>query len=494
MAALLVRRESGWMRFFNSLTKRLEEFEPLLDKEVMMYVCGLTPYDSAHIGHARTYVSFDVLKRYLIKKGMKVYHIQNITDVDDKIIKRCRETGADPKKLTEENHSEALELFAALDIMPADIYPKVTSHIGQIISLIQELLARGAAYETGSGVYFSIPSFKKYGALSGQDLEQIRAGARIEVDESKRDPADFALWKKTSGELIEFDSPWGRGRPGWHIECSAMARTYAKRTLDIHGGARDLIFPHHENEIAQSESAGGGEFCRYWLHTGFLTVGGEKMSKSLGNFVTLRQALSSCSPNALRLFYLQAHYRSPLDYDQDAIEAASESVERIFNSLGLIKEIDLSARDTHADHEFRKRSDELISQFYSDLEDDLRTPEAIAAVFGLLRLTNSHLGGRIDHTQVGKVRDALGDMLWILGLEEKETGIADKLASLNSILASIGKEGAATAEEALELLIKAREEARAKKDYKRSDGIRARLGEAGIVLEDKPGGVRWKKA
>ncbi len=482
------------MRFFNSLSKRLEEFEPLKDKEVLMYVCGLTPYDSAHIGHARTYVSFDVLKRCLIRKGFKVFHIQNITDVDDKIIKRCRETGADPRKLTEENHGEALEMFASLNILGADVYPKVTTHVRQIISLIEELVKGGSAYETGSGVYFSIPSFKRYGALSGQDLEQIRSGARIDVDESKRDPADFALWKKTSGEIIEFDSPWGRGRPGWHIECSAMARTYAKRTLDIHGGARDLIFPHHENEIAQSESAGGGAFCRYWLHTGFLTVGGEKMSKSLGNFVTLKQALSSCSPNALRFFYLQAHYRSPLDYDEEAIEAAGESVERIFNSLGLIREIDLSRKDAHADQEFRKRSDELISAFHAELDDDLKTPEAIAALFGLLRLTNAHLGGRIDHHQLGKVRDALADMLWILGLEEKEKGIGDKLDSLNSILASLGKDKAPTAETALDMLVKAREEARAKKDYRLSDEIRERLKGAGILLEDKAGGVRWKKA
>ncbi len=482
------------MRFFNSLSKSIEEFEPLEDRRVIMYVCGLTPYDSAHIGHARTYVSFDVLKRLLLRKGYSVLHIQNVTDVDDKIIKRCRETGADPRRLTEENHAEALELFGSLNILPADVYPKVTEHVPQILSLIGELIAKGAAYETGSGVYFSIPSFRPYGALSGQDLEQIRAGARIEVDESKRDPADFALWKKTSGELIEFDSPWGRGRPGWHIECSAMARQYAKRTLDIHGGARDLIFPHHENEIAQSEGADGRRFSRYWLHTGFLTVGGEKMSKSLGNFITLKQALSGTDPNALRLFYLQAHYRSPLDYDEDAIEAAGESVERIFNSLGLIREIDTSVKSGHADHEFRKRSDELIARFHSDLEDDLNTPEALSSLFSLLRLANAHLGGNVDHAQLEKVRLSLADMLWILGIEQKEAGIAGKLDALNSILEALGGARAESAEAALGELIKMRDSARAAKDYRRSDDIRSRLKEIGIILEDKAsaGGVRWK--
>jgi cysteinyl-tRNA synthetase len=481
------------MRFFNSLSKSLEEFKPLDDKKVMMYVCGLTPYDSAHIGHARTYVSFDVLKRYLIRSGFSVYHIQNITDVEDKIIKRCRETGADPKELTTEVHAEALGLFGALNIIPADVYPKVTEHIRQITDLIGLLIERGSAYETPAGVYFSIPSFSRYGALSGQDLEQIRAGARIEVDESKRDPADFALWKKTDGEIIEFDSPWGRGRPGWHIECSAMAREYAGRTLDIHGGARDLIFPHHENEIAQSEGADGREFCRCWLHTGFLTVGGEKMSKSLGNFITLRQALDESSPNALRLFYLQAHYRSPLDYDRETLEAMEESVERIFNSVGLIREIDTTNKDGHADREFRKRSDELMLQFNTNMADDLNTPEAIAALFSLLRLTNAHLGGRIDHAQVGRVREAVAEMLWILGIEEKKAGIESKAGALASLAEEFGLHPPPDAAAALEMLISLRDRARAGKDYGKSDDIRSRLKKIGIILEDKPSaGVRWK--
>ncbi len=484
------------MRLFNSLTKRVDDFFPPRGRKVVMYVCGLTPYDSAHIGHARAYVSFDVLKRYLLRSGHIIYHIQNITDVDDKIIRRCKETEADPAALTKANHDEALDLFFFLSILPADVYPKVTGHITDIIALVQKLIARGKAYETKSGVYFDISSFPRYGSLSGQNLEEIRAGSRFEVEETKKDPADFALWKKTGGEIIEFDSPWGRGRPGWHIECSAMAGKYAGGTLDIHGGGRDLIFPQHENEIAQSEAASGEQCCRHWMHFGFLTVEGEKMSKSLGNFVTLAQALSRSSPNALRLFYLQAHYRSPLDYDEDVLDSMEESVERIFNSLGLIREIDTTKGDRHRDEEFRKKSDALIADFHACMEDDLRTPEAIASLFNLLRIANSHISGRIDHEQLRKVSDSLSGMLWVLGLEEKKAGLDDKAAALSALLLEFGAPAAGSAEAALEALIRMRDEARAKKDYKKSDAIRARLKEAGILLEDKAaaGGVRWKRA
>jgi len=492
------------MKLFNSLSKRVEELKPVDDKKIIMYVCGLTPYDSAHIGHARAFVSFDILKRFLIKKGFSVFHIQNITDVDDKIIKRCKETGADPKKLTETNHSEALALFGRIRIIPADVYPKVTEHISEIIAMVSTLIDKNHAYETQTGVYFDISSFACYGALSGQDLELIRAGSRFEVDESKKDPADFALWKKTKGEILEFESPWGRGRPGWHIECSAMSDKYAKRTLDIHGGARDLIFPHHENEIAQSEAFSGKRFCNCWVHTGFLTVEGEKMSKSLGNFITLGEALSKNTPNALRLFYMQAHYRSPLDYDPDLLESMEESVERIFNSLGLIREAQLGAngsleskgakRAHHEDLEFRKKSDELISSFYKHMEDDLNTPEAIASLYSLLRLANSHISAGIDPEQITKVRESLEGILWVLGLEEEKKGIGEKADALSSLLEELGGKKVETAEKALEALISMRDLAREAKDYKRSDIIRSKLKSIGIILEDKAGGIRWKIA
>jgi cysteinyl-tRNA synthetase len=479
------------MRVFNSLSKKLEGFKPVEDGKVVMYVCGLTPYDSAHIGHARTYVSFDVLKRYMVKRGFSVYHIQNITDVEDKIIKRCLETGADPMKLTTQVHEEAMEMFGSLHIIPADTYPKVTEHIPEISDLVKLILEREYAYQTESGVYFDVLRFKDYGKLSGQDLEHLKAGVRKEVAEGKRSPLDFALWKKTDGEILEFDSPWGKGRPGWHIECSALAKIYGKRTLDIHGGARDLIFPHHENEIAQSETANEEKFCNYWMHTGFLTVNGEKMSKSLGNFITLKQALSRSTPNALRLFYLQAHYRSPLDYDEEKLQSMEESVERIFNSLGLIRELG-DEGSSKPDEGFREKTNELMDSFHTHMDDDLKTPEALASLFSLLRYANSHLSSREhDREQLSKVRKAVEDMVWILGLEERKRDIESKRAEVLEILEGLGLK-ASTAEEALALLISKREESRQAKDYKTGDMIRARLKAIGIILEDKPEGTRWK--
>ncbi|MFH1785244.1 MAG: cysteine--tRNA ligase [Candidatus Micrarchaeota archaeon] len=483
------------MHILNSLTKSTEELISS-EKTISMYVCGLTPYDSTHIGHARTYVSFDVIKRYLTKKGYDVSHIQNITDVDDKIIKRCKETGADPKTLTEQNHNEALELFAQLNILPADIYPKVTDHIPQIIELIKLIIENGSAYETNTGIYFDVSSFKNYGILSGQNMDEIKSGSRFDVDETKNDPADFALWKKTNSEIIEFDSPWGKGRPGWHIECSAMIRSHVKGTLDIHGGARDLIFPHHENEIAQSEAGTKQKFCNCWMHTGFLTVNGEKMSKSLGNFITLKHALSKSSPNALRLFYLQAHYRSPLDYDEEKLEAMEESVERIFNTIGLLTET-LAQPNTgsYLDEEFRERTNKLVTAFYKNMENDFNTPEALSSMYTIIRMVNSHLAaGKLDHEQLEIIRKSLDDILWIFGLKEEKQPF-ENTDDVIALASEFGLE-TNTAEEAIEFLIKLRNDARTAKDYKKSDEIRNKLKKIGILLEDKSGqtGARWKLA
>ncbi len=483
------------MRIYNSLSRNLEEFQPFQPELVVMYVCGLTPYDSVHIGHARTTIAFDMIKRYLRKKGYSVYHIQNITDVEDKIIKRCKETGAEPKQLTEANHDEALELFEQLNVLPADIYPKVTEHIPDIIAMIGQLLEKKHAYETKTGIYFDVSSFPDYGKLSGQNLEQIKAGSRFEVDETKNDPADFGLWKRSKGEILEFGSPWGKGRPGWHIECSAMSAKYSKRTLDIHGGARDLIFPHHENEIAQGEGALGRKYCNYWVHSGFLTVEGEKMSKSLGNFITLKQALSKSTPNALRLFYLQAHYRSPLDYDEEKLEAMEETVERIFNSIGLIRE-NMKGDRSAADREFRARSDELVAGFYRHMDDDFNTPEALASMFSLFRLCNSHIAAtKHDREQLAKLEKDISDMVWIFGLKERIITIEAKLNDIRSLLSECGvEEPPQDAVSGLETLISLREEARNAKDYKKADLIRSRLASFGIVLEDSPSGAKWKAA
>ncbi|MEW6329461.1 MAG: cysteine--tRNA ligase, partial [Candidatus Micrarchaeota archaeon] len=323
------------IKVFNNLTKKIEEFHPLgeREREIQMYVCGVTPYDYSHLGHARTYAAFDVIKRYFEYRGYKVRYIQNITDIDDKIIKRANEVGADPLKLSLEFQKSALEDMDALKIARADKYPKVTEHIPEIIALIKKLISRGYAYETEDGVYFEVEKFPDYGKLSKQSLDEIKAGARVEIDEKKRNPADFALWKKAKPGEPFFESPWGKGRPGWHIECSAMSMKYLGDNFDIHGGGRDLIFPHHENEIAQSEGATGKQFVKYWLHTGFLSVNKEKMAKSLGNFITIKDALKKHDADSLRLFYALTHYRSPIDFSDKNVEYAHNALEGLRNTL-----------------------------------------------------------------------------------------------------------------------------------------------------------------
>ncbi len=491
------------MEIYNSLTKKTEEFktEDRKQETVIMYTCGLTPYDSAHIGHARTYVAFDIIKRYLVKKGHKIYHIQNITDVDDKIIKRCKETGSDPKKLTETIHEEALDLFDKLNIVRADIYPKVTSNIPEIIDAIKKLIQNGFAYETASGVYYSVSKFKNYGKLSGQKLDEVKSGARVEVDETKKTAEDFAVWKKTNNEIIEFDSPWGRGRPGWHIECSAMAEKYAKGILDIHGGGRDLIFPHHENEIAQSEAAFGHKFANIWMHTGPLTVNGEKMSKSLGNFVTLKEATNKFDSNSIRMFFTQTHYRSSMDYNEDALTAAYESVERIFNSIGLLEE-SLSKKDKKydgKDEKFVQESNKATEQFYASMDNDFDTSNALSALFSLVKLVNSHVSkDAVDIKQLKKVNEEMNSMVGIFGFAEKKTDVSSKIDELKKLAKDIKTNYGisisdnSSAEIIISEITTARETLRKAKNYVASDDIRNKLVSIGILLEDSSAGIRKK--
>jgi len=388
----------------------------------------------------------------------------------------------------------AMELLNNLNIMPADLYPKVTEHVNDIIALVEKLLAKGFAYETKTGVYFDVSKFPAYGRLSGQRLEELRAGSRKEVDESKRNALDFALWKKSKGELLEFDSPWGRGRPGWHIECSAMAMKYAGETIDIHGGAQDLIFPHHENEIAQSEAATAKRFVRFWMHTGFLTVNGEKMSKSLGNFTTLSQSMQRFSANAHRLFFIQSHYRSPVNYEEAALARAEESAERIFNSIGLIEE-KLQQQGNKLNREYRKKSDQLISDFYSAMDDDFDTPSALSVLFTLLRVTNSHLNSSfIDKKQLEKVRKTIHEMLWIFGLQDKQIHSQDlNMHDIKNLAIGLGiKTEKYNTTHLLDKIVQKREESRNKKDFKKADEIREKLAKLGILLEDKKGSTKWK--
>ena len=486
------------MNIYSSFLRSFEAFKPIKDKKVVMYVCGLTPYDYVHIGHTRTYIAFDIIKRYLIKKGYKVFHIQNITDVEDKIIKRSKETGISPTKLVSTHHDEALELFNKLNIIRADVYPKVTENIKEIISLIKKLLEKKYAYETKTGIYFQVSKFSDYGELSNQKLDEIKSGARIEIDETKKSPEDFALWKKTKDEIIEFDSPFGRGRPGWHIECSAMAEKYAKNTLDIHGGARDLIFPHHENEIAQSEAALNKKFCNYWLHTGFLTVNGEKMSKSLGNFIKLKDVVSKFSLNAIRLFFIQAHYRSPIDYNEEQLQVAEENAERIFNTLGLMLESSKN-KNSKIDKDFRSATEEKLKEFYQKLDNDFNTPEALATFFDLLRIINSNTSGKtIDISHVKMLIEELEKILWIFGLKEDKKDIDKKLNEIDEVQEWLHKtfnymfKEKKNPEKILDEIILFRDSLRLEKKYKESDLVRDKLKAVGIILEDKEKGKRWK--
>lgn len=462
------------MQFYNSLSRKGEQFAPAPGGKVTMYVCGLTPYDHAHIGHARTYAAFDMLKRYLLLKGYKVFHIQNVTDVDDKILKRAAESGEKPADLSSRFHGEALELMGKLNILPADAYPAVTQHIPEIIALVRMLVEKGYAYETGTGVYFQVSKFKDYGKLSGQKLDEIMEGSRKDVDETKKSPEDFALWKKSKGEALEFDSPWGRGRPGWHIECSAMAGKYAE-TLDIHGGARDLIFPHHENEIAQSEAATGKQFVKLWLHTGFLTVDGEKMSKSLGNFVTLKDVLTEHSPNAVRMFFAMAHYRSPIDYNPEQIRQAESTVERIFNFVENVNEaLAKKERKSAPDKGFESEMKNKFRNFYHFLDADFDVPTAITYVFSLMKSANIHLEGEeYDYKALALIKREMENVLYVLGLKQESKELEDKTREL------------------VELLIELREGARKRKDFATSDRIRDGLRKLGVILEDGAK-TRWK--
>ncbi len=465
------------MKFYNSLTKKIEEFKPLYDGKIIMYVCGLTPYDNTHLGHARTYVAFDMLKRFFILKGYEVFHIQNITDVDDKIIKKANETNQKPNELTEKFHSEAMELFKKLHILDANIYPKVTEHIPEIIGMIETLIKKDFAYETETGVYFEVGKFPKYGALSGQKIDEIRAGTRKEVDETKKNSEDFALWKKTNSEIIEFSSPWGRGRPGWHIECSAMIGKYSNmKTLDIHGGARDLIFPHHENEIAQSESANEVQFVKYWLHTGFLTVNNEKMSKCLGNFVTLRDVLTNHTPNAVRLFFALTNYRSHIDYNPTQIKQAEVTVKRILNFMDKLNNA-ISKRKKKNMHnkELINETKSKFRNFYHFLESDFDMPTAITYIFSIMKSANTVFDDdAYDYETFGLIKKEMENALYVLGIENEIKKPEDKSAQL------------------IELLIELRDDARKRKDFKVADKIRDKLKQICVLLEDNGTKTTWK--
>jgi cysteinyl-tRNA synthetase len=456
------------LKIFNNLTRTKEVFKPINNNQVNMYVCGVTIYDYCHVGHGRTYVAFDVISRYLKFSGYDVTYVRNITDVDDKIIKRANERNIDPSKVTQEFTLAMYEDFDALGIARPDIEPTVTGHMSEIIEFIEQLIEKGAAYAADNGdVYYHVDSFDSYGKLSKQDLEQLRAGERVEVNTDKRDPLDFVLWKSAKPDEPFWESPWGAGRPGWHIECSAMSRKCFGNHFDIHGGGSDLQFPHHENEIAQSEAANECEYAKYWLHSGMVQVDKEKMSKSLGNFFTIREVLKQYPAEVVRFFLVSSQYRSLLNYSEENLNNAFSALERFYQAL---KGINISS-------ETIDMNDPFVERFRNAMDDDFNTPEAIAVLFDLTKELNKLADNATDEKQrLANILVTLANLLGFL------TDSADRFL-----------QGGDVDVEYIEGLIKERAQARIDRNFARSDEIRDLLLEQGIELQDSRDGTTWKK-
>ncbi len=471
------------MKFYNTLTRKKEEFVPLEGNTVKIYVCGPTVYDSPHIGHARTYIAFDAIRRYLKYKGYDVIYVVNITNVDDKIINRAKELGEHPLKLAERYEREFFDAMEKLNVEKADFSPRVTEHIQDIINFIQKLIEKGYAYVSEGDVYFSVEKFKEYGKLSHQSLKEIKAGARVEISEKKRNPLDFALWKKAKEGEISWPSPWGEGRPGWHIECSTMSMKYLGETLDIHGGAQDLIFPHHENEIAQSEALTGKTFVRYWLHTGFLLVKGEKMSKSLGNFITIDELLKTYDANSFRFLVLQTHYRSPLDFKFENLEKAKRAYKRLANALDYLKQ---KLEEANGEDN-TKVLEQYKEKFFEALDDDFDTPKAFAILFDFVNFVYK---SRMDRKSTEEAIKFFVDVFKIFGFKlEKKIDRAKLISLAKEFISEVENK---EEKELIEILIEIRAEHRRKKDYKIADYIRDKLREAGVIVEDLGDKTRWR--
>ena len=468
-------RAPAMLRIYNTLTRTKEELRPIEAGHVRMYVCGMTVYDYCHLGHARVLVAFDVVARYLRSLGYRVTYVRNITDVDDKIIARANESGEDFSRLTERFIGHMHEDCRALGVLAPDVEPRATRYIGPIVSMVERLMDNGAAYRGANGdVYYDVSTFPAYGALSDRRTEDLRAGARVEVDEAKDDPLDFVLWKSSKPGEPSWDSPWGPGRPGWHIECSAMSTSCLGSHFDIHGGGMDLQFPHHENEIAQSVAAAtddaGARFVNVWMHNGFVRIDDAKMSKSLGNFSTVRGVLERWPAEAVRCFMLSSHYRSPLEYSEDHLRQADASVRRLYTALRGLD----AAREAPP-------GERWLARFRAAMDDDFNTPEAVAVLFDLAREINRARGPEPDRARAlaGTLR-ALGAVLGLLG--------ADPDAWLRGGSAGEGPDAAA-----VEATIAKRAEARARRDWAEADRLREELTAAGIVLEDGAGGTVWRR-
>ena len=479
------------LKLYNSASRKKEPFKPLKNDRVGIYVCGVTVYDLCHIGHARSAIVFDMLIRYLRARGMKVTYVRNFTDVDDKIIERANEMGEETSTLADRYIQTFYEDMHALDVLDADIEPRATEHIDDMISMINVLIEKGFAYAVDSTVYFSVEKFNTYGALSGRKLEDMIAGARITVDENKKYPMDFVLWKGSKPGEPQWDSPWGKGRPGWHIECSAMSCKYLGNNFDTHGGGRDLIFPHHENERAQSMAANGVNFANYWVHNGFLTVESEKMSKSLGNFITIRDALRLYHPQVLRLFLLSKHYRSPLDFSKASLSEAKSGLIKIYRTLQRLEETigphDADFKMTIPPFKEEMNGKDFKSNFLRVMDDDLNTAAGLGLIFdkvkGINRLLDSSSNMNDIKLELSKERDDLLSCAKIFGLLEEKP---------SKFLKDIIKGNPEINKDAIEKMIRQREEARKIKNWAEADSIRDDLLNMGIILEDKPHSTVWR--
>lgn len=475
------------IKVYDTLSKEKSLFVPVTPGEVKIYVCGVTPYNHPHIGNARPAVTWDVIRRYLIHVGYKVQFIQNFTDVDDKIINKAQGEGTDWKTISDRYIEAYFKVMDALHVRHADVYPRVSDHMKDIIQMISKLIEKGHAYILDNDVYYDISTFKAYGALSGRKIEDMLAGARVEVNEGKKNPGDFALWKGAKPGEPSWESPWGPGRPGWHIECSAMSIHYLGNNFDFHGGGSDLIFPHHENEIAQTEGTTGTKFVNYWLHNGFITINSEKMSKSLNNFFLVKDALESYSGDALRYFLLSVHYRNPLDYSTERLDEAEKNMERLKEVIHRIRELAILSgnMETEESRALAKASDEALRGFHEAMNDDFNTGLATGALFDLARSINTYsaiidTGVTVDAAAVNKAYETLKIITDVLGILEKEWN-DDNAASDGDYQAL------------MDVILSVRQEARKNKFYQVSDSIRDKLGAIGIIIEDTPTGVRWKK-
>jgi cysteinyl-tRNA synthetase len=465
------------MQVFNTLGRRKEELIPRRPGEISMYVCGATVQSDPHLGHGRYAVAFDAIRRYLEWRGYDLVYVRNVTDVEDKIIAAAAEQGMSVPELAEIMAGKFNDAYAALNIKPPTIEPRATDHISHMVTLIETLIEKGLAYPAGGDVYFAVRLLPGYGKLSGRNLDDLLVGARVAAGEHKRDPLDFALWKAAKPGEPAWDSPWGSGRPGWHIECSAMALEYLGGGFDIHAGGTDLVFPHHENEIAQSEGATGQPFARYWLHNEMLNLGGEKMSKSTGHVIDLAEAIRRFTPMAVRLFYLRAHYRTPQEYSEDLLTDARSALERLWA--------------------FRRRAEAsgqpeapVMEAFVEAMDDDFNTAAALGVLFDAVREGNRRLDAGQDAAPVAAAFD---EIVSVLGFESPPAELAEVAGKIDELLEALELVPAATTEESLALLLTERDGARARSAWARADAVRNGLAALGIVVEDTPDGARWHR-